>query len=495
MKKITLTTATLLATVIGGVAHLSAQAEEKTTSSKPNIVYFLCDDLGIGEVGCFGQKIIETPHIDALAKQGMLFTQHYSGSTVCAPSRCSLMTGLHTGHTQIRGNLEIEDGEGQSPIAAGTNTLARVLKKDGYKTACVGKWGLGPMDSEGSPLKQGFDHFYGYNCQRHAHSYYPAYLWNDNQKIDIGNGKGIPGHSVLPDGVDTMNAKEYERFISKNWTPDLMSKDAEAWLRQNANEPFFFYYATPLPHVGLQVPLDRLEKHKHLDTRPYLAGKEGYYSPQRYPRSAYAAMVEKIDEDVGMVMRVLKEMGQDKNTIIMFCSDNGPTWNGGSQSTYFKSARDSRGLKCSMYEGGIRVPFIVSWPGKIAPHTTSDLVCSMWDAFPTICEVTGSKSPEKLDGINIMPTLLGKGKQNQHDYLYWEDNQGKATYQAMRIGDYKAHQTLAHKKFELYNLKEDPTEKKDLSKVDPERVDMFKKMMVKVRTDNQLFDLKQPPKK
>lgn len=461
-------------------------------SQKPNIIYFLCDDLGIGELGCYGQTKIKTPNIDALAQKGMLFTQHYSGSCVCAPSRCTLMTGKHTGQSFIRGNREFKP-EGQLAIPENTPTLAKFLKQKGYQTACVGKWGLGPVGSSGDPLKQGFDHFFGYNCQRHAHSYYTSYLWRDSQKETINGGKAISGHGRLDKGADPMNKASYAKFIGEEWTPDLMITDAVNWIEKQKDTPFFLYYATPLPHVALQVPETRVATYHGLlgEEKPYL-GEQGYL-PARYPRATYAAMVSKIDEDVGVLMETLKKNHMDLNTLIIFCSDNGPTFNGGTQSSYFRSARDARGLKCSVYEGGLRVPMIAVWPGHIAPGTTSNHISAMWDVFPTVCEISGDTPPEDLSGISFLPTLTGK-KQNQktHEYLYWENTEQGRTEQALRWGDFKLVRHLNNKeKMEFFNLAEDPQEKHNLAKSQPKKVKEFLEKINHVRTNSAEFPIKQ----
>lgn len=474
------------ATAVTVLSACAGTAREETTSARPpNIIYILCDDLGIGELGCYGQEKIATPNIDRLRAEGMKFTAHYSGSTVCAPSRCALLTGLHTGHTPIRGNKEIKP-EGQHPIPPETLTIAEVLKTRGYATACVGKWGLGNMESVGSPLRQGFDHFYGYNCQRHAHSYYPSYLWNDTARITINNGVDIAGHQRLPKGSDPNKPESYNRFIGKEFSPDLMNADALRWMRENKGRPFFLYYATPLPHVALQAPENEVAVYRDkFDDKPYLGG--GGYLPNRYPRATYAAMVSCIDRYVGDIMAEVKRLGLDDNTVIMFCSDNGPTFNGGTQSAYFNSAQGRRGLKCDLHEGGIRTPFIARWPGHIAAASESGHLSAMWDFFPTACEIAGAPLPQNLDGISLLPTLTDKGTQRAHDYLYWED---AGALQAIRCGDWKAVRFHPSKKIQLFNLKDDPKETTDLAKTQPEKTAELLKRMSEVRTENPVFPLK-----
>lgn len=461
-------------------------------AKKTNIIYILCDDLGIGEVGCYGQTKIKTPNIDKLRAEGMLFTQHYSGSTVCAPSRCSLMTGLHTGHTYIRGNRELAPQEGQAPIPANTVTIAKLLKDAGYTTACIGKWGLGDMEGVGSPLKQGFDHFFGYNCQRHAHSYYTDYLWNDNTKMKINDGCAVKPHQTFPKNQDPNNPDLYKKYIGKDYTPDLMNDDAIRWLKNTNGKPFFLYFATPLPHVSLQAPDSYVAVYKdQFNDTPYSAERGGYL-PTRYPRATYAAMVGCIDRYVGDIMKTVKELGLDDNTIIMFCSDNGPTFNGGTQSAYFNSAQGYRGLKCSLYEGGVRTPFLVRWPGKIQPNSKSEYLSAMWDFFPTACDIAGIKTPVGLDGISLLPVLTGKGTQKTHDYLYWEDN---CQLQAIRQGDFKAIRFHPSKKAVLFDLAADPHEENNIAEANPDMLDELLKKMDMVRTESELFPLVKPGQK
>lgn len=468
---------------------LSASEAPKSPAKQPNIIYILCDDLGIGEVGCYGQTKIKTPNIDRLRAEGMLFTNHYSGSTVCAPSRCSLLTGLHTGHTYVRGNSEMDPLEGQIPIPADTLTFPKLLQKAGYKTACVGKWGLGPIGSEGDPLKQGFDYFFGFNCQRHAHSYYPSYLWENDSKYTINDGIPVLPHQKLNPGEDPWDPKTYDRFTGRDHAAEIMDQKAIQWLANNHDSPFFLYFATPLPHVSLQAPQFEIDKYKDLfNDTPYLADQ--WYLPCRYPRATYAAMVSCIDRYVGNLMAEVKRLGLDDNTIIMFCSDNGPTFNGGSQSAFFDSAQGRRGLKCSLYEGGVRVPYLVRWPGKVKPNSTSNTPSAMWDMFPTLCETAGIKSPAGLDGVSLLPSLLAKGEQKQHDYFYWEDN---CNLQAVQVGEFKLIRFLPSENVMLFNLKSDPRETTDLSKKMPEKVQELLRKINEVRKDSIQFPLKKNP--
>jgi len=448
--------------------------------TRPNIIFILADDLGYAELGCYGQKKIRTPGIDRLAAEGMRFAQAYSGNAVCAPSRCVLMTGLHAGHAFVRNNREVKP-EGQHPIPDGTVTVAELLKAKGYATGAVGKWGLGPPGSEGDPLRQGFDHFFGYNCQRHAHNFYPAYLWRNDRKVDL---EGNDGKSAT----------------GKQYSHDLMEAEALEFIRSRKGGPFFLYLAFTIPHLALQVPEDSLAEYKGLWEDPPYAGGKGY-QPHPTPRAAYAAMVSRLDRSVGRVVALLKELGLEEKTLVMFSSDNGPTHGGvgGSDSEFFASAGPFRGLKGSLYEGGIRVPFIARWPGKIRPGGTSDLPCAFYDVLPTLCEVAGAEVPPETDGISFLPTLLGREGQKRHDFLYWEFP-GYGGQQAVRMGDWKGvRQDLNKGKMEiqLYDLAGDIGETKDVAAGHPEVVGRIARLMAESRRPSPDFPLRgvDPPRK
>ena len=444
---------------------------------KPNIVYILADDLGYAEVGCYGQKKIKTPHIDRLATQGMKFTQHYSGNPVCAPSRCSLMTGLHTGHTQVRGNRQIGGKEGwklgsrasgQWPMEEGTVTIAGILQDAGYTTGAFGKWGIGMVGTTGDPQKQGFDHFYGYICQRQAHTHYPDHLWRDGKVEEIPENKG--GKEVV-------------------YSHDLLAKEALNFIKANKDKPFFCYVPFAIPHVSIQVPEDSMAEYKGKwpETR---FESQGMYFPQDNPRAGYAAMITRMDSDVGRIMDLLKELGLEDDTLVIFTSDNGPTFNGGSDSEFFESAGPLRGLKGSVYEGGIRVPCIAKWPGKIAAGSESDHVSAFWDFMPTCCEMIGEKVPAEIDGVSMLPELLGKkSKQKQHEHLYWE----LGRRQAIRMGDIKAVR-YDRGKIEIYDLKVDIGETKDLADERPQLLAKMEKLFVTARTESDIFPLPKPKK-
>jgi len=447
------------------------QAAER--KKKPNIVYILADDLGYAELGCYGQKKIRTPNIDKLAAEGMKFTQHYSGNPVCAPSRCALMTGLHTGHSQIRGNKQVGGDEGwllgstiggQWPIKAETVTVAKILKETGYTTGAFGKWGLGRVGTTGAPNKQGFDHFYGYICQRQAHTYYPNHLWRDGKVEWIEANK---------DGKEQV------------YSHDLIAQEALNFIRDNKDHPFFLYVPFTIPHVALQVPEDSLAEYKGKWPDPPYTGDKGYF-PHPNPRACYAGMVTRMDRDLGRIMTLLKELALDDNTLVIFTSDNGPTFNGGSDSAFFESAKPLRGLKGSIYEGGIRVPYVARWPGKIKAGSTNNHISAFWDFLPTCCELIGEEPPRDIDGISMLPTLLGRDQQQQkHEYLYWE----LRGQQAIRMGKWKAIRTRPGRKIQLYDLDSDIAESKDLADEHPEIIAKAAEIFRTGRTESQVFPL------
>ena len=449
----------------------------KTTSAerkkKPNIVYILADDLGYAELGCYGQEKIKTPNIDKLAAEGMRFTQHYSGNPVCAPSRCALMTGLHTGHAQIRANKEVGGAEGwvlgstiggQWPIRADTVTVAKILKEAGYTTGAFGKWGLGRVGTTGDPNKQGFDHFYGYICQRQAHTFYPNHLWRDGEIEWIEANK---------DGKEQV------------YSHDLIAQETLKFIRTNKDSPFFLYVPFTIPHMALQVPEDSLAEYRGNWPDPPYKGDKGYFAHPD-PRACYAAMVTRMDKDVGRIMSLLKDLALDDNTLVIFTSDNGPTFNGGSDSAFFESAKPLRGLKGSVYEGGIRVPYIARWPGRIKAAGTSNHISAFWDFLPTCCELIGKDPPQDIDGISMLPTLLGRDQQqSKHEYLYWE----LSGQQAIRMGKWKALRLKPSRKIELYDLDSDIAESKDLADEHPEIVAKMAEIFRTGRTESDVFPL------
>jgi len=442
-------------------------------SRRPNIVFILADDLGYAELGCYGQKKIRTPNIDKLASEGIKFTQHYSGSPVCAPSRCALMTGKHTGHAQIRSNKQVGGAEGwklgattggQWPLKAGTITVASILQKAGYATGAFGKWGLGRVGTTGDPNKQGFDHFFGYICQRQAHTYYPNHLWRDGKVQWIEANK---------DGKKQV------------YSHDLIAEEALKFITANQDSPFFLYVPFTIPHVALEVPEESLKEYRGKWPDPPYTGDKGYF-PHPTPRACYAAMVTRMDRDVGRIMSLLKELGLETETIVMFSSDNGPTYNGGSDSAFFESTGPLRGLKGSVYEGGIRVPFIARWPGRIKAGSISSHVSAFWDFLPTCCELIGEQPPGGIDGISMLPSMLGQPeRQKKHEYLYWE----LRGQQALRIGDWKAVRLKPGRKVQLYNLREDIGEQYDVADRYPEMVAKASKLFQTARTESDVFPL------
>jgi arylsulfatase A-like enzyme len=488
-------------TGIAGIAAvtLSGCSGRTAINKRPNIVFILADDLGYNDLSCYGQKIIETPHIDALARNGIRFTQYYCGSPVSAPSRCVLLTGMHTGHSFIRGNHEwpergdvwnfskVEEDpslEGQYPLPAETVTFSKVLQDAGYRTACIGKWGLGAPLSDGVPWKQGFDLFFGYNCQRQAHTYYPVHLWRNEVKVKLDNEFVLPHTKILDGDGDPENCGSYARYRQKEYAPDLMLNEALSFIQSVKDQPFFLYFTTTIPHVPLQAPQEWVDKYRKKigDEKPYI-GDKGYF-PCQYPMATYAAMVSYLDFQTGALVKELKKKGIYENTIIIFTSDNGPVTTGGAVSDFFENAKpfgqSPDHLKGSVYEGGIHVPFIISWPEKIRKPGVSDMICAAWDIFPTFCDITGSEHPDGLDGISILPAILGKGKQPMHDYLYWEFPE-KRGQQAVRMDKWKGIRDSSRDgnlKIRLYNLENDVTENSDVSDNFPEIVKRIADIMV-----------------
>lgn len=477
-------------------AGVAAQKVTKTKSN-PNIVFILADDLGYGDIGCYGQNRIETPNIDALAQAGMLFTNHYSGSPVSAPSRSVLLTGMHSGHTYIRGNDEMAERgdvwnhqamlqnpglEGQRPLPAGTITIPLLLKRGGYTTACIGKWGLGYPGSEGEPNKMGIDLFYGYNCQRQAHTYFPPFLYRNTKREYLSN-KLLPPGTKLDEGANPFDPASYEKYTQKEYSPDLMYNEILSFVEANRNNPFMLLWTTPVPHVPLQAPKRWVDYYlgKYGDEKPYTGG-QGYF-PTRYPHATYAAMISHFDEQIGGLIEKLKQLGIYENTVVVFTSDNGPTFNGGTDSPWFDSAKPFKSEygwgKTSLREGGIRVPLIISWPQKIKAGSRSDLMCASWDFLPTFCELAGITSSSG-DGISMVPTLLGR-KQKEHQFLYWEYPEGSGS-KAIRMGKWKGL-ILDIKKGNstmlLYDLLSDPREQHDLSSQFPNIVEKLKELMKK----------------
>jgi arylsulfatase len=482
--------------------HLFSQNKVKVKNvNKPNIIYILADDMGYGDAGAYGQKKIETPNIDALAKNGMLFTQYYA-MPVCAPSRYSLMTGLHSGHAYIRGNDEWDERgdvwsfqametnpalEGQLPVPDSTVTIAKVLKKAGYKTALVGKWGLGGPMTTGIPNNQGFDYFYGSLCQRQDHQYYPGHLWENTYRVALNNKVQDP-NIKFPSDKDPMDAANYEVYNQNDYAPDFIIKAALKFIDKNKDQPFFLYYPDPLPHASMQAPADLVEYYhkKFGDEKPYLGGS---YVPCRYPRATHAAMITLLDRHVGQIVKELKEDGVYDNTIIIFSSDNGSSNEGGADCVFFDSNgpfKNEYGWgKGFLYEGGIREPLIVSWPGKIKAGTKNDLICATWDMMPTLCELAGVSIPENIDGISCLPTLRDQPeKQKKHSFLYWEFP-GYDGQQAVRFGKWKGIRFNLDKgnlKIKLFDLENDIREQHDVADQHRQIVKKMEEIMKKEHT-------------
>jgi arylsulfatase A len=483
-----------------GIAILALAAQAGgARAARPNIIFILADDLGYGDVGSFGQKKILTPNIDQLARDGMRFTQHYSGNAVCAPSRCVLMTGKHPGHAWVRDNREVKP-EGQTPLRASEVTVAESLQRQGYTCAAIGKWGLGPPGSEGDPLNQGFNRFYGYNCQRHAHNHYPTYLYDNDRRVELNNPE-FAAHQALPADADPADPKSYARFRGRDYAPDLMADQAVRFVRENRSRPFFLYFASTIPHLALQAPEPAVAKyHGKWEDAPYTGGR---YLPHFEPRAAYAAMISRLDEHVGRLLQAVEELGLATNTVFIFTSDNGPLHDrfGGTDSAFFESARDLRGCKGSLYEGGVRVPLVVRWKGRIAPGSVSDRVTGFEDWLPTILELCGAggtsytslTNSTSLDGISFAPTLFGQ-QQPARPFLYREFP-AYGGQQSIRLDDWKAIRqkltnTQATVRTELYNLKTDPTESRDVAAANPDVIARLEALMAKQHEPSTLFPLR-----
>jgi arylsulfatase A len=450
------------------------------TPRPPNIIFILADDLGYGDLGCYGQKRFATPNIDRLAAEGLRFTQHYSGNTVCAPSRSALLTGQHTGHTPVRGNLEVRP-EGQHPLPAATLTLPKVLKAAGYVSGVFGKWGLGFPGSEGEPLRQGFDRFYGFNCQRLGHHYYPEHLWDDTRKVilekNAGSGKG-------------------------DYAPELIHRRTLDFIAQNRARPFFCFVTSIIPHAELVAPESYLARHrgKYGPETPY-AGvdrgpeyRRGPYASQAEPRAAFAAMVNVLDDQVGEIVAQVRALGLEQDTLILFSSDNGPHREGGHDPDYFNSSGGLRGTKRDLYEGGIRVPLIAWWPGMIRAGATTTHLSAFWDMLPTFAELARQPVPPGLDGVSLTPTLTGRGGQAEHEFLYWEFHEGGGRL-ALRQGDWKIVRYDVLKNpdgpVQLYHIPRDPKETSDLAAQEPQRAQAMAKLMRGARTDSPVFRFSQ----
>ncbi len=441
-------------------------------ADKPNIVLILADDLGWGDLGCYGQAKIKTPNLDRLAKDGMRFTQAYAGSTVCAPSRCALMTGLHTGHCRTRGNGGGGSPRANVPLAPDDVCVAELLKKAGYATALVGKWGLGEDGSTGVPTMKGFDHFFGYLNQHHAHNYYPDFLWRNDTRVPVDNPQSK---------TENVAAK------AQVYAPDLILAEAVKFIEGHKAKPFFLYFATTSPHANNEKTKATGEGNEVPSDEPYT--KESWPQPEKNK----AAMITRLDTDVGKLLAALKEHGLEKDTVVIFSSDNGPHQEGGNKVEFFASAGPYRGLKRSMTDGGIRVPAIVRWPGRVEPGTVSDHVWAFWDFLPTACDLAGVEPPKGLDGLSFAPTLTGRGEQKTHEVLSWEFHEG-GTKQAVRHGTWKAIRPAPGRPIELYDLAADPGEKRNVAADQPAVVAKIEAYLKTARTESKEFPVREPKK-
>jgi len=450
--------------------------ESTEIPGKPNIILLVADDAGYGDLSCYGQSKFKTPNIDRLEREGILFTSHYAGSTVCAPSRSALMTGQHTGHTFIRGNKEVQP-EGQYPIPDGIKLLPEYLKEAGYVTGGFGKWGLGYPGSEGDPINQGFDEWFGYNCQRLAHNYYPQYLWHNR---------------------DTVFLDENYRNAEGIYSFDLIHQKALDFIDDHQNESFFLFLPYTIPHAELLVPHDSIFDHFHgkFPESPYKGVddgpdfRKGPYGSQNSPHAAFAAMMVRLDLAVGDLLNKINSLGIGQNTLFMFTSDNGPHLEGGADPDFFDSNGPYRGFKRDLYEGGIRVPLLARWPEVIQPGTTTDHISAFWDILPTLADATDLTITTEIDGISFLAVFKGSGKQIQHDYLYWEFHE-QGGKQAVRMGDWKGIRLGVKENpdapIELYNLLNDPDETDNLAHQNPVIVEKMDSLMRKAHEPSEVF--------
>lgn len=469
-----------LPALIGAIsAIVPAQAKQKAKTEwpkQPNVIYIMADDLGIGDIEPYGQTRIKTPNLTKMQQQGMRFTQCYAGTAVSAPSRCSLMTGLHTGHASVRGNIGM-DPEGQVPMPDGTFTMATMFKECGYTTGCFGKWGLGFPGSVSDPTKVGFDRFFGYNCQTLAHDYYPDHLWNGTERIE------------LPQNYDQQEV---------TYSADTIHQEALKFIREQGDKPFFTYLSYTIPHAELILPKDSVYEYycgivPLEDEIPFVnknTKKKGAYGNAERPMAAFASMVTRLDRYVGEVMALLDSMGIADNTILIFTSDNGPHKEGGARPDYFQSYGPYRGIKRDLYEGGIRMPMLIRCPGHVAAGVDNDHVMAFWDMLPTFADAIGFHGQLQTDGLSFLPTLLGNKGQKEHKYLYWEFHEQKGK-QAIRMGHWKGVRLNVgtdEPVFELYDLSQDIHEDNNVAADHPDIVRRLQKLMDQSRTESDLFN-------
>ena len=457
-----------IATVSIGALSLEGCLKKKT--QKPNVIYILADDAGFGDLGCYGQEKIKTPNLDKMAAEGMRFTQHYAGSTVCAPSRCCLMTGKHTGHCTVRGNVDVLMKKDDS-------TIAKIMKRADYTTGCIGKWGIGHPPPPSDPHTNGFDYFFGYLSMWHAHNYYPDFLWRNGEKVELRN---IVQHP------EKHYKKDQELLVGLagkkvDYSSDLFTLDALEFIEKR-NRPFFLFLSYTIPHANNEA--GKFGEHG-MEVPDY-----GQYQDKDWPEpeKGKAAMISRLDSDIGRILNRLKALGIDDNTLVIFSSDNGPHKEGGIAPDFFDSNGPLKGIKRDLYEGGIRVPMIARWPGKIKAGSETEHISAFWDILPTFAELVGVQPSKDIDGISMLPTLLSK-PQEQHKYLYWEFHEGSSSRQAVRLGNFKAVRLAPSKPIELYDLNSDIGEENDVAGEHPEIIAEVKAILGQVRTDENTWPL------
>ena len=505
-----------------GVAAFTFASEAETAGRRqPNIIFILADDLGYGDLGCYGQQHIRTPNLDRMAAEGMRFTNHYAGNAVCAPSRCVLMTGYHPGKAIVRDNrgmaskafvAGVPEDEGQFPIPADTVTIPKRLAGLGYVCGGFGKWGLGGPTSAGAPLRQGFDRWFGYNCQSVAHNYYPTYLWDNDSKVPLDN-PAFPAHDRFRDSEDPSDPASYRRFRGNEYSADRIAEQALRFIRDHADRPFFLYWPTTVPHVALQVPEDSVDEYDGEFIDPPYPGGRGYV-PHFRPKAAFAAMITRMDAEIGRAMRLVEELGIDRDTVFVFTSDNGPLQGmlqglAGTDGEFFGSNGGLRDGKGTLYEGGIRVPTIVRWKGQVAAGSTTDRVSGFEDWLPTLDQIASvggriaasadtPRIPEDIDGTSILPTLVGQS-QPDRESLYREFP-GYGGQQSIRVGNWKAIrrglnpqpgivEVAEFPKTELYDLAADPAESNDLADKRPDVVEKLQRLMAQQHSRSDDFPL------
>ncbi|WP_158968601.1 arylsulfatase [Paraglaciecola sp. L3A3] len=481
----------------GNNSEKSTETVVQDPVNKPNVIYILVDDMGIGDIEPYGQELIKTPNLQRMADEGLTFSQHYAGNPVCAPSRAALMTGKHSGRGQIRGNFELggfsdEEEFGQLPLQPNTTTVAKIMQKAGYTTALIGKWGLGGPGSYGVPTKQGFDYFFGYLDQKQAHNHYPTHLWQNEERFPLNN-EALDSHGQLSASDDPNDEASYAKFKRSDFAQDRLTNEALDYIDSNKDKPFFLYLSYAAPHAALQAPDAEIAKYSHFEDTPYDGKSDGNYLPAFKPRATRAAMISHIDQGIGLVLNKLQKLGLDENTLVIFSSDNGPSFEGGADLEFFDSNGKFRGYKRDLYDGGIRMPTIARWPNKVPAGKVSDHVSAFWDVLPTLADLVEIDAPKDIDGISFLPTLLNQDGQQEHDSLYWEfhhwngshkqairiQNQKNADWKAIRFFNKKAKNGTA---IELYNLTTDPQEQNNVAQENPDLVKQAEALFNSSRT-------------